>query len=479
MQGNTVAVTKHSDLVRLRGALEKCGFVIPNMQLVRCSIYDREQLMNENALFLKGNSPNLPSVTVIRNNGTSRGAGIGTTSFLLNDADPSTVSFCYYDVMGSDKSADGAIFQQFAGSEMALGKKKYFAPIISGIAYTGPCTRTGNAVLQWVYGHPKSAVEGKGNYFAFNSPEVSFPDNVKYPIVYALERHDEHKYLKPLFIIAEHEQFMQENWYPAREVFRKIAASVHELGKYGAYYLEWAGDVFSNEVRRFALQVHEVVDAKLPGLDNATQSALDKFSGNLGNALTGLTEYVGKNEITGDHKRLQELYEQAIYDPNVIAVGFDVVGNKRQRHASMLITDEENLFSHYKHDISLSLINPESIYINEKLVKQWFRDVPQEITSSIGIVEMGTSPHRVKPEQGGHWNFRAHMHGFFKEKGILGLSGTHFMPEKLNKLMPENASNEKMMNIILNGEFILDIDESMPIGTLRIEKIDSFERVKP
>ncbi|MCX6770246.1 MAG: hypothetical protein NT051_06280 [Candidatus Micrarchaeota archaeon] len=470
--------TKYSEYAAHREKLEKCGFVMLPMRLVRCKINDFASLQHENSLFLKEANPFYPPVTVIRNNGIPRGAGIGNTEFMLQSAGLDGLFLCYRNVGASDQTADGAIFQQFGGMEMKLGKqtinvfgtdvafgeKTFYAPIIGGIAYT--------AVLQWVYGHPKAAVDGKGNYYAFYGKDSMGEPIISNSSIHALEK--EYPQPHPVELGSnEGTDFMNRYSSAAMELLGSVAESVSMLGKYGAYYIEWAGAILDGKMQKLALQVAVFSSPLLAGLDSRTQARLDEFPEKLGHAIAGL-------ELNPQTKRLKSLYEKAINDPRTIAVGFDVVGVRKQVHNSLLYTADSNFFANHKQDVSLFIIDPKNIYLGEPEVKSTFECMPIKKTSSIGIVEIGKSPSRKTAGDGdstfgfcGQGTFRGHLHGFFTEKGMLGLSGTQFMKEKRLALLPEKLDTKD--SAIMRGKFVLEVDESLPFGTLRVERIDDVK----
>jgi len=461
--------TKYSKLVEHAEKLEKSGFIIPPMRKIKCAFYDHDTLRAENELFLKQANPLFPPVTVIRNNGIPRGAGIGTTKFIQQSADFDKLSLCHYEVKESDKDADGVLFQQFGGMEMKFGNTTAYAPIISGIAYTGPCTKSGSIMLNWVYGHLKGAVEGKGNYYSPLGEDPISDMQIRNEGIYALEKHSHHPYLNPLPLFSEYQHFMCDYRPHSRDLIRDISKSVEALGKDGAFYMEWAAIVIDGTAHKIALQVAEVTDTLLAGLDNKTQALLDNFDKSLEIAFSG--------KILPLAQDIQSRYDKAIFDPNVVAVGFDVVGRKKQTYDSLVyLRNDRKTAELLSSGMQLFLIEAGEIYLNESSMKIAFGRKPIEKTSKIGIVEAGHSTVRTSPANGGHSNFRGHMHGFFTEKGITGLSGTQFMKEKLLALVP--GQPKTLNDAIMRGKFVLDVDESVPIGTLRVESIDSVEELK-
>ncbi len=400
---------------------------------------------------------------MVRNNGRPEGTGEGKSIPVALDDQLFTIADAIGVVQDSDPKSKGAILQPFVGQFLFDDKDgKHYAPIFSGIAYTAKASERGNVVLEWVFGHPKAAVVGQGRYIAFNEQnwEQELGDDTFFykqsmKDSWALEDSDGLRGrsvgIRP---IAGGWQNKMTTFINREEVFSKIPVSILNFGEHGAFYLEWAATCIKSKTRLFALQVAET-EHRIAGIPTWLKDALDNMSGMIQDALFDTPVQI----------EALNAYRKAVEDPQVIAAGFDVVGRGKLEFEKMVWMPNVRSLNrcHLRSAWTLAFNGK---HTTAKLLTSY--DYDKE--SLAGIVEIVSSR---KERQ----TFRGHMHGFCTTRGILGLGGIENMGHKLYASYPEKFAGTKHENLLIKGKFVLEVDEGMPFGTLRVERVDSVQKL--
>ncbi len=268
---------KASELIRLKGVLRGAGLSIPPFSLLLPDCRD-EQITRAIARFSRLYRPEGPfeDYAIIRNNGRPTGTGKGESKIIplwYTSQDRKTrypgqepliplirnkISY----VLASDPEAQGVLFQAYAGQTFLAENNSsgYFAPLVSGIAYTSSCTKRGNAVVEWAYGCPSVVVKGRGRYVAFNvdtlesevgKMDLGVGDNIEVAGV----RGPREPSLWEIRRVISFFQGLGDEM--KRSLFTGLFRSILELGKSGPLYLEWALTNINSKTRLFALQAAE------------------------------------------------------------------------------------------------------------------------------------------------------------------------------------------------------------------------------
>ena len=457
---NVYVPTKGGELIRLAPALANAGFRrVPST--IISPPFDKEEIRVKTTVlkaYTRKDGPFLPYL-MLRNNGAPTGTGRGMSVPVHLDEKDTVISRRLHEIMESDKEAAGVLMQPFVGQMLFQENDglKIIAPLLSGIAYTQKATERGNAIMEWCYGHPKKAVKGAGKYIAFN-PENMISEAEAQNIVEAT---------RGIYSLGDPRQgysgqnlgliFQEaEKWdrpYEDYDLMEKVMESIWKLGKTGAYYIEWAMTQADGAARLFALQVAEV-DEKLAGVPTKAYEALKRFDFKL--------------ECTGveaqDLEMLKKLYEQALLDPEVIAVSFDIVGKGKREFGNMVWTPDERQLRKMP-DAPLVLAYGEGV---EPLKAHLIARDRKQLT---GLVELNKREVHIN-------TFRGHMHGDANFAKIFGMGSTVNMADKLDAFLPmEWRGGVNLSNTLIRGKFMLEVDETLPFGTLRIERIDSVERL--
>ncbi|MFA6907621.1 MAG: hypothetical protein WC263_02235 [Candidatus Micrarchaeia archaeon] len=384
----------------------------------------------------------------------------------------------------SDPDAKGVILQLPVGQLVRTSREfEVYLPLMSMIAYTPEATERGNAIIKWVPGHPSLAVKGAGRYVAFNENDgkIDFGfDMWREPPTEAgcekIVRSNMHTFVADgrasiytLDAIRELPKKVQ------RRLERNLFDFMMKIGKESALYFELMMTAINGKVGIYPVQVSEVKN-KLAGvptwifdsfmnMGKRLEDSTVKNSAQMSKMLKNPAEYAP----TDDFERLKELYRVAMEDPHVVAAGFDVVGREKKRFGTI-------------HWAPRGLADVVAFGDKSTLVCWDFGGL--EVMSQAiekGEVAMGglveIQSHRV------NGTFWGHAHGACESQNIPALGGVEYVEKKLIGLMPGQDEGEKKEllwkgNLILKGDFLLDVDQAKPFGTLRVERIDSVERIE-
>lgn len=402
--------------------------------------------------------PFLPYV-IVRNNGAPEGTGEGKSIPIKLDASPKQVIDLMERVQHSDTHAKGVLLMPFVGQRIMDDDRVYrevFAPLFGGIAYTAPCTERGNAVIEWAYGHPAKVMRGGGHYAAFNAENLEQQANVdlfgKTREPHALNRFFD--YGLKIDRVFKGGDFIDDTARGGRHFLKNIFEAVLALGEHGKVYLEWGLTAIGSQMQAFAFQASEF-SGTLSGIPTWMHTALRDFR----------KLVIESGEDVSDLDALKARYEQAVADPRVVAAGFDLVGKERREFDTLLWHfDTDELYTCEEKKALLAL----STHSRTNMLALYHGVQPVEETVG-GVVELLSGRKQD--------TFKAHMHGFCSSRGILGLGGVERMDHKLYALLPPGKKYYENEPLVLKGKFVLEVDETIPFGTMRVERIDSFKRV--
>ncbi|MDD5337533.1 MAG: hypothetical protein PHS02_03560 [Candidatus ainarchaeum sp.] len=463
--------TKYGELCRFRRQLREAGFIIPPKALIR-SGYDSElgrKMLQRKLGRLKTLStpegPFLPYL-MLRNNGDPKGTGKGDSLLTPLDASLEAVINTIALVQHSDPEARGVILQSFVGQFMLKNEREgtCFAPFLSGIAYTPEATERKNAIIEWVFGHPASAVRGAGNYLAFNDQNIE--GELASTQFYGEDKQtsllmDQRDSGGRIEISTHFDEILWMNQAAnipipkVKELMGKVAAGVMAFKQ--ALYLEWALTYIKDEPLLFALQVSEVIN-KLAGLPTRMHNVLHR--------LPDLMSQACVRTASSDMENFKKRYMQALENPQVIAAGFDIAGKDRQEFTKMVwlpdITDLKDAFGE----------EPFVLALDRRITVQKVLQHQVESCGLRGIVEIDCIERTSS-------TFRGHVHGFCGTEDILGLSGVENMSHKLSPLLPKEYEAYKgLSELRITGKFVLKVDETVPFGTLTVKRIDGVKKLR-
>lgn len=474
--------SKAGELLRFKQKLAAAGLIVPPMSLVKhpFSEYGAEiekdgaglQKLGKKIEFFKSickpEGPLLPYL-MVRNNGRPEGTGEGQSIPVALDEPLEHIAGKVGIVQRSDPDAQGALLQPFVG-QFAF-RSKYdgtaYAPFLSGIAYTAGATESGNAVIEWVFGHPAKAVGGEASYLAFNRQTMDTElahRNIFYgkgKETFVLKDMGGSRYRK-LYLSRDFADWSEgiPHICDVHKIFRPLQVAILALG--GAHYLEWAITYVNKQAQMFALQISEV-GRKFAGIPTWLHQALEHAD-----------ELMREAEVddAAELKKLKELYKKAAEDPHTIAAGFDVLGRNRQEFGVMIWLPEiEGLDGCWRKS------DPKTepaifAFSGSKIPAQSITAYRIADKVNIGAVVEIVSKRNKE-------TFKAHFNGYCETRGMLGLGGVEDMREKLYALFPkEPATSVGAGGLIIRGKFVLDVDECLPFGTLRVERVDSVEKIR-
>ena len=68
---------------------------------------------------------------------------------------------------------------------------------------------------------------------------------------------------------------------------------------------------------------------------------------------------------------------------------------------------------------------------------------------------------------------------FDLDYGMLGLGGDVYLQSNLESHYPSTVNLNKLAtkNLLIRGKFILEVDQSVPFGVLRVERIDEVKEL--
>ena len=446
--------TKAGELLRLTPELAKAGFRRVPFGLIKPpfepKLDDIRVMMQVMKAYSKPDGPFLPYV-MFRNNGRPEGTGEGRSEPDCFGHGGRHYLWRLNDIQKSDANAKGVIMQPFVGQKLfELDEATSLCgPHLSGIAYTKAATERGNAIVEWVYGHPAGAVAGYGNYVAFDENSIgSESDNLKIyskdKMIFALK--DCNRGSNDRKVEIAQEKISEGIGHGINDValLGKVMEAVLRFGENGAYYLEWALTKIAGNASLFALQASEF-SGKLAGLPTWMHTALQNF---------GVHDKERLND-DADLRRLKRLYEEAVGDPAVLAAGFDTVGTGKKTFSRLAWKPLDN----------------ELMYLpSEPFIIAYTMDIsPQTVIKEVmerdlndGFVELS----RIAA----HNPLRGHAAGYGLSHDVLGLGGVEDMSHKLEAIVPEGF--QRYGNAIIEGKFVLEVDSRIPFGTLRVERVD-------
>ncbi|MFH0817518.1 MAG: hypothetical protein V1909_02680, partial [Candidatus Micrarchaeota archaeon] len=469
--------TKASELVRLGGGLKCASFSIPPFALLPRD-YKDEQITRTISTFDKLYSPKGPfqDFAILRNNGGPTGTGKGKSPMIqlwqswlggrrlaYTSSDIPHIKVEIERVLRSDPEAQGVIFQSVVGQAFPTGKTTmtYFTPLISGIAYTPNCTKRGNAIVEWVYGYPSRAVQGHGRYVAFNAEtiknEVGKMDlSVKYPIAMA----NQGEPLIPVdYVIDGLKPLFEKAGDDGRRAFLDLFHSILELGKHGPLYLEWALTRINSKTRKFALQVAEF-EGKLAGLPT------DVFYG-LRELKTSKMDQ-GRIPWNKSTEEFRDLCGIATEDPDVVAFGFDLVGNQKKEFGEMLwLPQYETVSDNLPGILSSRLFIADGSQFNGGVIKDF---VDNRALSGVVLWEEAHDTPRT---------FRGHFAEDLREDMVPGFSVSRQMEDKLFSKFPVQFGQFKgETDLLVKGKFVIEVNEALPFGTLKVLEVNDVQRLR-
>ena len=472
---NVYVPTKGGELIRLKRELARAGFSVPPFRIIQPPFEAKHgEIEATRAHFRKmtSNKGPFPRGLMVRNNGSPCGTGKGYSGLLLLDEPLERIAEVANYSQESDKDAQGVILQLPVGQPMGNRRYQHFLPILSGIAYTTPSSARGNAEVQWVPGHAAGAVAGLGEYVAFNEErmryemrrvdllgwkEPSMRDN-KSPCISYLTYdcvRDKYNYGGGTWTISTKMELDEMGPELRAALLERLFTGVLKIGKEGPLYLEWAMTCIGGKINLFALQVAEYAE-KRAGLPTEVKRWTDDFRKNLAFALMSEKP----DEDTPLETALRCLYEKAAQDERVIFTGFDVVGiEKREFDTLVWMNDKEDVKKLKGKNVAI-------VYDGDNLTSRMIANMMPDVG---GLVE---------ERRGGEDTFKGHIEGNFYDEDIIGIGSVEGMERKLFTLYPEKFDNAIMARTIMKGRFTMDVDAGIPFGTLRVDRLDSVERLE-
>ncbi|MCX6771283.1 MAG: hypothetical protein NTX79_04465 [Candidatus Micrarchaeota archaeon] len=451
--------TKGGKLLEWTPRLERLGIIVPPTKIAG-SPFDipmAQAHLNAFGRIARGQGPYLP-YAMLRDNGEPEGTGSGRSVPTHLDLQGDELQDALAMIAQSNPKANGVILQPFVGQP--LFKDEFYGmcygPIISGVAYTQEATERKNAFVRLVYGHPSKAVEGEGVYVAFNQSNYKGEASKDY---YPIFESDPISVLvdKPYWCETRNarielvqksnrdNQLFGGYHHPKDEFFEEIFRNVIALGQYGPLYIEFALTCVNEKMSFMCLQICEFRD-KLAGLPTEIQHSLEHFGKTKGKASVG----------GADEELLKELYNGAVHDKNVIAAGFDVAG-KGNREFAEIIWRPRN--EYYK---DMAFEKPPLVVY----------DTDDFGTRGAAGFENGGLVEWIRAR--GMHTFDVHRGGYCRVRNIIGMGSVERMPYKLQEISKLRVDAAKV-SLLIKGKAALEVDASIPFGTLRIERIDSVE----
>lgn len=472
MQEKALMRTKASEIARFERESSNAGFSIPPLDVQKkdASPEQVRQTLNRFKALSKPEGP-FREFVIYRDNYGPEGTGEGFSKILRIDTSENIRDFTISKVIASSPHSDSFIIQLVVGQPIIANSENLlysspheaFVPVISGVAYTQGCTVRKNAVVEWVYGHPASAVEGKGRYVSFNSKSISNevnhldlsitqpiripPGLFEWPATLML---DGDKILKQAFdkVISEKE---------LKKLFKDLFSGILQLGKNGDFYIEWAMTYVNQEGQRFLLQISEF-ERKLAGLPT-------KLHYECVDAL--------RHSAVRGNEELRKIYQDALLDPRTIAAGFDVSGRMNKEFDTIIWKPHSKTLDELKNRKERYLLTFERREVGINHIRYY---IP---TGNIqGIVELNKSNvvSSLLTTKDCNHTFRTHFDGFCAKHGIPGLGSTTTMAKRLYAQFPEKFSGYKgKQRLLITGKFVLEVDEQVPFGVLKVLEVTSVE----
>ena len=472
---NMYVPTKGGELIRLKRELARAGFSVPPFRIVQPPFEAKHgEIEAADAHFRKmtSNSGPFPPGLMVRNNGSPQGTGKGQSRLLLLSEPAERIAEEAKYSQESDKNAQGVILQLPVGQPMGNRGDQHFLPILSGIAYTAPASERGNAEVQWVPGHAAMAVAGMGEYVAFNEKSMEYEmkrvdllrwkepkmEDSRMPCISYLNYdcvRDKYDYSGGTWARHTIHDLSELGHTKQQALLESLFMGVLKLGKEGPLYLEWAMTCIGGKINLFALQVAEYAE-KRAGLRTEVKEWTGNFWKTLKNAELGFVSH----ENGPEERALQELYEKAAQDERVLFAGFDVVGIEKREFDTLVWTND-------KEDVKrLKGKNVAIVYDGYNITS---RMIANTMPSVGGLVE---------EQRGGEDTFRGHIEGNFYDEDIIGIGAVEGMERKLLTLYPEKFDNAIMARTKMIGKFTMDVNAGIPFGTLRVDRLDSVERLR-
>ncbi len=465
--------TKASKLRDYEARANKAGWIVPPFEVLSRNLKEEDitRVFGKFKSICHSDGP-LGNWVFIRNNGKPQGTGEGVSRIVRLDLSEKLVKVLANRVIKSDPQAEGVMFQPVVGQSFHI--YYWFTPFVSGIAYTPECSERKNAIVEWVYGHPALAVEGGGRYVAFNKKtlkeeveyiDLSMQDNIKVVALrepeffpgysfgneFASLRTDKHArmgFLEEMFReIVENEG--------KRELFKKLFEAVLKIGEHGPLYLEWAATSIYGQVKLFALQISEF-EGKLAGLPTL-----------MAGKLLELVRDAQLPENT-EFRNLKALYGKAVEDPHVFAVGFDVVGKHKKEFDTMIWMPNGKQLKRgdiFLASTSLLVWDCGPVTTRDILSDQFGKGMMVG-----GIVEWTAQAGDVHP-------FRGHFGEYCRRHSIPGLGNIQRMEDKLYALFPSGFKEGPKHWLLIKGKFVLEVDESIPFGTLKVLEVKDVRKL--
>ncbi|MFA6907620.1 MAG: hypothetical protein WC263_02230 [Candidatus Micrarchaeia archaeon] len=463
---NMYIPTKGGELLRLKRELARAGFSVPPMRIVTPPFEAKHgEIEAAVAHFRKmtSNRGPFPPGLMVRNNGSPTGTGKGHSGLLLLDEPPERVVEAANYSHESDKDARGVILQLPVGQAMG-SSYQHFLPILAGIAYTAPASVRGNAEIQWVPGHAAMAVAGLGEYVAFNGKSIGYEmkntqlvdwkvpsmNDTRRPFVGYItydEKRNKYSTAGGAWAADTLNELVDIGPKLRKSLKERLFQSVLKLGGAGPLYLEWAMTCIGGKINLFALQVAEYAE-KRAGL----RTEVKKWTENFGNVLKE-----ARLAKTREETALEELYEKAAQDERVIFAGFDVVGHDRREFDTLVWTTDRH-----------------------EAWRQEGRNIAIVYSCESGAISAGGPKvgGLVEERHGDVHTFRAHMEGYCDDEDIVGIGTVEDMSSKLLTLYPEKFNGVFMASIVMKGRFTMDVNAGIPFGTLKVDGLDSVEKLR-
>jgi len=486
--------TKGGNLILFKPALEKHGIIVPPFKVITPPFGEKRiEIANVLAFFRRISNPEGPFLpyAIVRINGSPKGTGEGSSEPIPLDCSPRMLIELMENVQQSDANAQGVVFQIFTGQPLHVADRNPHAPLIGGIAYTPSCTERKNAVLEWFIGHPKRVVEpfGEYNYSAFNKQTLGF-ENQRIMKKLAEKKNARVLHDIPAYPGSKREVCFGFDTFNVEEVIGKKNTpllqkamlewqnALLQLDEVAPLYLELGITFIKGKFQRFAFQA-AVPDGKKDGMTWDERKALDNLKKNMDDA-----------RIIDDinYDRLKSLHNDAISMKDTFAASFDVVGKGQKELSRLIVMDSADSSNR-----AYKLIDKNTLLVLHTFVLKSLKDCLSNISSDGklmvpgGILEFNSV--RKKDDEIGRKDgatgdeleftstFRAHLRGFCGKHGIFGLGeGTVLLSNLASHASSEMEVPSLLPGTVMEGKFIMDVDEGVSFGKLSVERVDKIFR---
>ena len=488
--------TKGGNLILFKSALEKHGIIVPPFKVITPPFGEKRiEIANVLAFFRRISNPEGPFLpyAMVRNNGSAKGTGEGSSAPIPLDCKPSKLIELMENVQQSDANAQGVVFQIFTGQPLHVADRNPHAPLVGGIAYTPSCTDRKNAVLEWFIGHPKIVVENfsKYNYNAFNEQTLGF-ENQRITKKFAEKENARVLWDIPEYPHSKREVCFGFDYFNVEEVIGKKNLpllqkamlewqnALLQLDEVAPLYLEWGITVIKGKFQRFAFQV-AVPDGKKDGMTWDVRKALDNLKKNIDEA-----------RITDDvnYDRLISLHNDAISSKNTIAASFDVVGKGQKELSRLIVMD-----SAHSSNRAYELIDENTLLVLHTFDLKSLKDRLSNLSPDSKVKvpggflefnsirrkddEIGRKDGAIGEEFEFTSTFRAHLRGFCDAHGIFGLGeGTVLLSNLASHASSEMEVPSLRPGTVMEGKFIMDVDDGASFGKLSVERVDKVFRLR-